>query len=205
MALHMNVSRAVIVRVNDNAKAKNLQDCRHSSVNLNVWVYRTWKCSMYLTCVTTVGSRFLCVTERKPGNTCPALTWFPAGTGGHLMEKLPCDISVALERIEQAVQPWPKAALFQLAEEGYRSVFEQLVACIISIRTYDEVTMPVSRKLFAQARTPAQMGQLSWEELDTLISPCNQPLHFLRAQSRPDPGDRARSGSNVWRRAALRP
>jgi endonuclease III len=88
------------------------------------------------------------------------------------MEKLPFDISVALERIEQAVQPWPKAALFQLAEEGYRSVFEQLVACIISIRTYDEVTMPVSRKLFAQARTPAEMGRLSWEELDTLISPC---------------------------------
>jgi endonuclease III len=88
------------------------------------------------------------------------------------MEKLPFDISVALERIGQAVQPWPKAALFQLAEEGYGSVFEQLVACIISIRTYDEVTLPVSRKLFAQARTPAEMGRLSREELDALISPC---------------------------------
>jgi endonuclease III len=88
------------------------------------------------------------------------------------MEKLPFDIAVALERIGHAVQPWPKAALFQLAEEGYRSVFEQLVACIISIRTYDEVTLPVSRKLFAQARTPADIGRLSWEELDALINPC---------------------------------
>ena len=87
------------------------------------------------------------------------------------MEKQPFDIGVALDRIEQAVQPWPKAALFQLAEEGYTSTFEQLVACIISIRTYDEVTLPVSRTLFARARLPEEVAQLSWEDLDTLISP----------------------------------
>ncbi len=78
---------------------------------------------------------------------------------------------VALERIEEAVRPWPKAALFQLAEEGFTSTFEQLLACIISIRTYDEVTLPVSRKLFARARTPAAVKELSREELDGLISP----------------------------------
>lgn len=87
------------------------------------------------------------------------------------MEKLPFDISIALARIEDAVRPWPKAALFQLFEEGFTSTFEQLLACIISIRTYDEVTLPVSRKLFARARTPAAIGKLSWEELDGLISP----------------------------------
>ena len=87
------------------------------------------------------------------------------------MEKAPFDIDTALERIEHAVQPWPKAALFQLAEEGYTSTFEQLLACIISIRTYDEVTLPVSRKLFAVARTPAAIARLSWEALDGLISP----------------------------------
>ena len=88
-----------------------------------------------------------------------------------LMEKRPFDIGLALERIEEAVRPWPKAALFQLAEEGYTSTFEQLLACIISIRTYDEVTLPVSRKLFARAQLPAEVAQLSWEELDGLISP----------------------------------
>lgn len=87
------------------------------------------------------------------------------------MKKQPFDIHMALERIDQAVQPWPKAALFQLAEEGHASTFEQLVACIISIRTYDEVTLPVSRKLFAQARTPAAICRLSWKELDALIQP----------------------------------
>jgi endonuclease-3 len=87
------------------------------------------------------------------------------------MEKEPFDVGAAFERIEEAVRPWPKAALFQLAEEGYTSVFEQLLACMISIRTYDEVTLPVSRKLFARARTPAEIAQSSWEELDGLISP----------------------------------
>src|ERR1044072_8990104 len=86
------------------------------------------------------------------------------------MEKKPFEIGVAVRRIRTAVKPWPKAALFELAENGFTSTFEQLVACIISIRTYDEVTLPVSRKLFERARTPAQMSELTYEELDALIN-----------------------------------
>jgi endonuclease-3 len=86
------------------------------------------------------------------------------------MEKKPLDIGLTIRRIRTAVRPWPKAALFQLAEEGFTSVFEQLVACIISIRTYDEVTLPVSRRLFERARTPAAMSVLTYEELNGLIS-----------------------------------
>lgn len=85
------------------------------------------------------------------------------------MEKKPFDIDLAISRIRTAVRPWPKAALFQLAEEGFTSVFEQLVACIISIRTYDEVTLPASRSLFSRARTPAEISNLPYEELDALI------------------------------------
>jgi endonuclease-3 len=87
------------------------------------------------------------------------------------MAKKPFDIGLAVRRIRAAVKPWPKAALFELAENGFTSTFEQLVACMISIRTYDEVTLPVSRKLFERARTPAEISKLSYEELDALISP----------------------------------
>jgi endonuclease III len=87
------------------------------------------------------------------------------------MEKKPFDIGTAIRRIGKAVKPYPKAALFELAENGFTTTFEQLVACIISIRTYDEVTLPVSRKLFERARTPAEMVKLTYEELDALISP----------------------------------
>jgi endonuclease-3 len=87
------------------------------------------------------------------------------------MDKKPFDIGVAVRRIRKAVKPWPKAALFELAEDGFTTTFEQLVACIISIRTYDEVTLPVSRKLFERALTPDEMIKLTYEELDALISP----------------------------------
>jgi endonuclease-3 len=83
--------------------------------------------------------------------------------------KKPFDVGLAMERIADAVRPWPKAALFQLAEEGYTSAFEQLLACIISIRTYDEVTLPLSRALFARARTPAGIADIPVDELDALI------------------------------------
>lgn len=86
-------------------------------------------------------------------------------------EKEPFGIEIALQRIERAVSGFPKAALFELADDGYRTPFEQLVACIISIRTYDEVTIRVGRKLFERARTPEKVLGLTVEEIDRLIYP----------------------------------
>ena len=88
------------------------------------------------------------------------------------MSKKSFDIDKALKLISKAVEPWPKAAMFELVEEGFNSLFEQLVACIISIRTYDEVSLPTARKLFARARTPAQISKLAIEEIDELIHTC---------------------------------
>jgi endonuclease III len=85
------------------------------------------------------------------------------------MSKIPFDIDLALERIEAAVRPYPKAALFELAEEGYRTPFEQLAACIISIRTLDEVTLPAARRLFAAARSPEAMSRLTAAVIDERI------------------------------------
>jgi endonuclease-3 len=86
--------------------------------------------------------------------------------------KRPFEIDVAVARLREAVRPLPKAAMFQLAEEGFDSPFEQLVACMISIRTLEEVTLPTARRLFARARTPAEMCRLSPEEIDRLIGTC---------------------------------
>ena len=82
------------------------------------------------------------------------------------------DIDRVLKDVEAAVRPFPKAGLFELAEEGYGSPFELLVACIISIRTLDEVMMPCSRHLFARARTPLEMCALRLEEIDAAIGSC---------------------------------
>ena len=59
--------------------------------------------------------------------------------------------------------------MFELAEEGFDSAFEQLVACIISIRTFDEITLPTARRLFARARTPLAVSQLTVNEIEALI------------------------------------
>jgi endonuclease-3 len=75
-------------------------------------------------------------------------------------KKLPFDIRPAMDRIRKAVSRFPKAALIQLAEEGHTSAFEQLVACIISVRTFDESTIICARKLFALGRTPRQLAGL---------------------------------------------
>jgi endonuclease III len=79
------------------------------------------------------------------------------------------DIDRAIDCLRSAVQPFPKAAMFELAEQGYRSPFEQLIACIISIRTYDETSLPVSQKLFEVARTPEAISRLTAAEIDGLI------------------------------------
>jgi endonuclease-3 len=86
--------------------------------------------------------------------------------------KRPFNVRTAMARLRKAVKPLPKAALFQLAEDGHRSVFELLVACIISIRTRDETTLPVARQLFARARTPAETLRLSVAEIDRVIGAC---------------------------------
>lgn len=83
--------------------------------------------------------------------------------------KRPFDIDRALKLIGDAVRPFPMAAMFELAEEGFNSPFEQLVACMISIRTLDEVSLPTARKLFARARTPAQVNSMTPKEIDALI------------------------------------
>lgn len=85
-------------------------------------------------------------------------------------EKRPFDIDLAVERIREAVKPFPKAAMFELAEDGRDSLFAQLIACIISIRTYDEVSLPCARKLFALAPTPEAISQLTPAQIDAAIS-----------------------------------
>src|SRR5262245_39845104 len=84
-------------------------------------------------------------------------------------EKQPFDIDVVIDRIRDAVKPFPKAAMFELADDGYDSTFEQLVACLISVRTRDEVSLVAARRLFAKARTPSSVAGLATSEIDALI------------------------------------
>jgi endonuclease-3 len=93
--------------------------------------------------------------------------------------KEPFDIEKAIPLLRDATAPYPKAALFELASRGHDSVFEILVACIISIRTYDETTLPAALRLFAAAPTPADVAALSVKQIEKLIHPCT--YHDVKA------------------------
>jgi endonuclease-3 len=93
----------------------------------------------------------------------------PAARPRKESRKLPFDIEAMFARIEKAIEPYKKAAMFELAEQGFSSLFEQLIACIISIRTFDEVSAPAARKLFEVARTPVEVARLSVKQIDELI------------------------------------
>ncbi|MGZ8377867.1 MAG: endonuclease III domain-containing protein [Gemmatirosa sp.] len=89
--------------------------------------------------------------------------------------QVPFDVDVALRRIARAVRPYAPAAMFALKEgdaehSAYASIFQQLVACMLSIRTRDEVSLPIARRLFARASTPAAIAALPLAELDALIA-----------------------------------
>ena len=83
--------------------------------------------------------------------------------------KKPFNLSIVLKRIEKAIKPYPKAAMFQLYERGYTTLFEQLISCIISVRTLDETTIPVSEKLFNFARTPKEFLALTPQQLEEIL------------------------------------
>ena len=59
--------------------------------------------------------------------------------------------------------------MFALAEDGHRSLFEQMVSCILSIRTRDEVSLVAARRLFAAAPGPAAIARLRPATIDRLI------------------------------------
>jgi len=87
----------------------------------------------------------------------------------------PFDVDDALARVERAVASVPPAAMFALRDggdghPGYGTLFQQLVACILSIRTYDEVSLPVARRLFARAAAPAAVAALGEAEIARLIA-----------------------------------
>src|SRR5215213_7253937 len=90
---------------------------------------------------------------------------------GEGSDKRPFDIDEAITRIRDAVRPFPKAAMFELAERGHATPFEQLIACLISVRTYDEVSLPAALRLFEVANTPETIARLSPAKIDALIHP----------------------------------
>ncbi|QJE71770.1 endonuclease III [Aerophototrophica crusticola] len=83
--------------------------------------------------------------------------------------KDPFDIDLVFGLLREATAGLPKAAMFELRDRGHGTPFEQLVSALISARTRDEVSLPVSLRLFAVANTPGAMAALPEERIVELI------------------------------------
>ena len=87
------------------------------------------------------------------------------------MAKRRFDIDEVLRRIRHEVKQFADAAMFDLADQGYATPFHQLAACVISVRTYDEVSLPAAIRLFKAAPTPEKISRLSVSRIAELIKP----------------------------------
>ncbi len=80
------------------------------------------------------------------------------------------DIHTAVSILREQYAAWKKPAV-SIVAQCERNPYKVLVSCIISLRTKDEVTAKASERLFARAENPADMAELSIDEIASLIYP----------------------------------
>lgn len=84
-----------------------------------------------------------------------------------------------LDTLRAAAPSWNAPVVTFMAQSG-DDAFLVLTSCILSLRTRDETTGPASGRLFARARTPQALLDLSEGELAKLI----YPVGFYRTKAR---------------------
>jgi endonuclease III len=89
------------------------------------------------------------------------------------------DIGAVLELIRIEVGRFADAAMFALRDAGFGDTFQQLVGCMISIRTRDEVSLPSSIRLLRRAPDAETMSRMAAAEIDELIHPAT--FHLAKA------------------------
>ncbi len=105
-------------------------------------------------------------TATEPPSSVPVRD---ADPGSPRNRKRPFDIDTVLARVRESVRPYAAAAMFELAERGHASLFEQLIGCVLSIRTRDEVSLPAALRLFTRASDAAALAAMRASEIDRVI------------------------------------
>jgi endonuclease-3 len=69
---------------------------------------------------------------------------------------------------------------FFIAHKYHNDPFLILISCLLSLRARDTVTLPISEKLFSQAKTPQALLKISVPELEKII----HPIGFFHQKAR---------------------
>lgn len=89
------------------------------------------------------------------------------------------DNLVFLRLVKKAIRPFPPPILSHLAEQG-SDPFKILIACVLSLRTRDQVTAEASKKLFATSSDPFSMAKMQMKKIENTIF----PVAFYRVKAR---------------------
>ena len=88
------------------------------------------------------------------------------------------NIHWAIRVVREMVEEWREPAVTRVSRR--RDPFKVLIACVLSLRTKDEVTAQASSRLFAEADTPEAILRLSEQKIADLIYPAG----FYRTKSK---------------------
>ena len=93
-------------------------------------------------------------------------------------------IAAVMRRLARAIDGLEEPAIEKIADDQQDDPFQVLIATMLSAQTKDAVTHKASTALFAVARTPRAMLELSPAEIERLIYPVsfyrNKAVHVLR-------------------------
>lgn len=107
-------------------------------------------------------------------------SFLPAGYSVTTTKKRRFEVDQVVHRLRDIVPAFADAAMFELAERGHDALFAQLVACLISIRTRDEVSLPAALRLLERAPDARAVAALAPAEIDALIRPAT--FHERKAE-----------------------
>jgi endonuclease III len=89
------------------------------------------------------------------------------------------DNLVFLSLVKKAIRPFPTPILSHLAEQG-SAPFLILIACVLSLRTRDQLTAEASKRLFATSSDPFSMAKMQVKKIEKTIF----PVAFFRVKAK---------------------
>ena len=79
---------------------------------------------------------------------------------------------MVIAKIKRAVQGFETPVSTDISEQT-RDPYQVLVSCLLSLRTRDTITGPISKKLFSAAKNPEDMARMPLKKLQAIIKPVN--------------------------------
>lgn len=90
------------------------------------------------------------------------------------------DVHIVITLVKRAIKKYPPAFMERLATESGSDPFKILIACVLSLRTRDQVAAEASERLFSLSTDPFSMRDVNLKKLEKAIF----PVGFYRTKAK---------------------